>query len=68
MDITLSISAGPDGRLTGLARCNEPGHQQVLPFSGNLELLAALERICAAAQSDHTPPSDPGSTVTEQEH
>jgi hypothetical protein len=68
MEITLSLEDGPGGRLTGVARFAGPGLPESLPFSGNLELLAVLERLRAAAGPGSTPGPDADSTVTEQEH
>jgi hypothetical protein len=51
VDITISITADAEGRLAGVAR--RVGDQAAQPFSGNLELLAAIERLC-------TKPADGG--------
>ncbi|GAA4172306.1 hypothetical protein [Gryllotalpicola koreensis] len=48
MDIVLTVTVSADGRLTGTAaRADAP--TAPLAFSGNLELLATLERLCVAA-------------------
>lgn len=56
MEIALTVDAAPDGRLTGVAR--HKAHDIALPFSGNLELLAALQRICVSESDAHDSAKD----------
>ncbi len=57
MDIVLAVALDADGRLTGTASGGTGG--QALGFSGNLELLAAVERLCAAPNSAADPDDSP---------
>jgi hypothetical protein len=47
MELRLTVTA-TDGRLTGTA--HRPGTDAVVAFSGNLELLACLERLAATGE------------------
>ena len=55
MDITISITADAAGRFTGVAR--RAGSQATQAFSGNLELLAAIERLCTGTADDGAAPT-----------
>lgn len=44
MELLLTVAAGADRRLTGTARRRDG--DAVVTFSGSLELLACLERLC----------------------
>ena len=44
VELLLTVVTGPDRRLTGTARRRD--RDAVLTFSGSLELLACLERLC----------------------
>jgi hypothetical protein len=45
VEIVLNVLRDEDGRLTGTARVGGDWTES-LPFTGNLELLAVLERLC----------------------
>ncbi|WP_162940180.1 hypothetical protein [Gryllotalpicola protaetiae] len=47
MDIVLTVTVSADGRLAGIA-ARADASAAPLAFSGNLELLATLERLCVA--------------------
>lgn len=63
MDITITITADPAGRLTGVARRIGQATQ---PFSGNLELLAAIERL-STGTADDGPCPDPTPRTAEDD-
>lgn len=52
MQILLDVDQASDGRLTGTATL--AGHDGVLPFSGNLELLARVEELSRRAHPDQS--------------
>jgi hypothetical protein len=52
VQILLDIDQASNGRLTGTAAL--AGHDEELPFSGNLELLARVEELSRRAHSDHS--------------
>jgi hypothetical protein len=54
VDIAITITADAAGRLTGVAR--RVGDQATQPFSGNLELLAAIERLSTGTAEGGLPP------------
>jgi hypothetical protein len=43
MQIVLNLERTSDGRVTGSAEAGG----RIIPFSGSMELLAAIERLCA---------------------
>jgi hypothetical protein len=47
MQIVLNLDRTPDGRVTGTAETGE----RIVPFSGSMELLAAIERLCAPTEA-----------------
>jgi hypothetical protein len=53
VELLVDVTAGPDRRLTGTARRRDG--DAVLAFSGSLELLAAVERLCLP---ETAPPQD----------
>jgi hypothetical protein len=50
VQILLNVDQASDGRLTGTATSAET--DDVLPFSGNLELLARIEELSTTAKPD----------------
>jgi hypothetical protein len=57
MQILIDVAQAGDGRLTGTATT---AHDDELPFSGNLELLARIEELCRRhAASPDQPNPDP---------
>jgi hypothetical protein len=50
VQILLDVDQAENGRLTGKAML--AGHDDGLPFSGNLELLARVEELSRRANSD----------------
>ncbi len=54
MQILLNVDQGSDGRLTGTA--TTAGIDVVLPFSGNLELLARVEELSTRDLPDNEEP------------
>lgn len=56
MQIVVDIQLGKDGRPTGTVRAADQA--EVQPFSGNLEFLAVIERLCQA-KPDRIDGNDP---------
>jgi hypothetical protein len=53
MEIVINVVKAPTGRLAGTVQA--PGaHADFVSFSGTLELLAAIERICACDDQAET--------------
>jgi hypothetical protein len=55
VELLLDVTAGMDRRLAGTARRRD--RDAVLAFSGSLELLACLERLCL---DEAVAPTEPG--------
>jgi hypothetical protein len=55
MELLLTVTAGTDRRLTGTARRRDG--DVVVGFSGSLELLACLERLCLDGPETPATPS-----------
>jgi hypothetical protein len=62
MELHLTVSESA-GRLTGTART--PGSDAGLAFSGALELLACIERLCLAGHGRTEQATSPTSTTTQ---
>jgi hypothetical protein len=52
VQILLDVDQASNGRLTGTAML--AGHDEGLPFSGNLELLARVEELSRRAHPDQS--------------
>lgn len=50
MELLVDVTAEADGRLTGTVR--RPGSSEPVTFSGRLEFLASVERLCSADGPD----------------
>jgi hypothetical protein len=57
VELLLRLAADTDHRLTGMVRRCEDG--ALVAFSGRLELLACLERLCLEAACLDHPGADP---------
>jgi hypothetical protein len=53
MEIVISVEKSTTGRLAGTVRA--PGSPSATGFDGTMELLAAVERICAADDMSESP-------------
>jgi hypothetical protein len=53
MEIVINVRKSTTGRLSGTAHA--AGFQWATDFNGTMELLAAVERICAADEASESP-------------